>query len=91
MRTASGLFKASKSNYIPILEYLNITLKDFGNKLKVKESAKKTNIIKAPNKIELFNIRSGWSRRTDMYCCIGRTKRFLITCSPQIAILTWVC
>lgn len=91
MRTASGLFKASKSNYIPILEYLNITLKDFGNKPKVKESAKKTNIIKAPNKIELFNIRSGWSRRADMYCCIGRTKRFLITCSPQIAILTWVC
>lgn len=45
MRTASGLFKASKSNYIPILEYLNITLKDFDNKLKGKESAKKTNII----------------------------------------------
>ena len=45
MRTASGLFMASKSNYIPILEYLNITLKDFDNKLKGKESAKKTNII----------------------------------------------
>lgn len=65
-------------------------LKDFGNKLKVKESAKKTNIIKAPNKIELFNIRYGWSWRTDMYCCIGREKRLLIMCSLQIAILTWV-